>query len=102
MRLAELALAGGFVAGQMCQLGTLDVLSGKGKILIFDEVLPERAEPAAAFSFMLDMEMLVVAPGGRERTEEEFRRLLAASGFRLNRVILTDFMRLGAVEGVLA
>jgi hypothetical protein len=33
---------------------------------------------------------------------EEFRRLLAASGFRLNRVILTDFMRLGVVEGVLA
>jgi len=37
-------------------------MNGKGKILIFDEVLPERAAPAAAFSFMLDMEMLVVAP----------------------------------------
>jgi hypothetical protein len=51
---------------------------------------------------MLDMEMLVVSSGGRERTGEEFRRLPAASGFRLNRVILTDFMRLGVVEGVLA
>jgi O-methyltransferase/methyltransferase family protein len=76
-------------------------MRGKAKILIFDEVLPERAEPADAFSFMLDMEMLMVAPGGRERTEEEFRRLLATSGFRLNRVILTDFMRLGIVEGIL-
>jgi hypothetical protein len=38
--------------------------------------------PRAAFS---DLNMLV-GPGGRERTREEFEALLAASGFRLTRV----------------
>ncbi|MFL5343381.1 MAG: methyltransferase [Hyalangium sp.] len=37
---------------------------------------------------LLDVEMLVLV-GGRERTEEEFRGLLAASGFSLVRVVNT-------------
>jgi SAM-dependent methyltransferase len=75
-------------------------MNGKGRLLILDEVLPERAEPSDAASFMFDMEMLLVAPGGRERTEEEFRQLLAGAGFKLNRVFPTGFMRLGVVEGL--
>jgi ubiquinone/menaquinone biosynthesis C-methylase UbiE len=37
---------------------------------------------------LLDLEMLVLV-GGRERTEEEFRAMLAASGFALQRVVPT-------------
>lgn len=37
---------------------------------------------------LLDLEMLVLV-GGRERTEEEFRAMLAASGFSLTRVVPT-------------
>lgn len=37
---------------------------------------------------LLDLEMLVLV-GGRERTEEEFRRMLAAAGFSLLRVVPT-------------
>ncbi|HEX8177976.1 MAG TPA: methyltransferase [Pyrinomonadaceae bacterium] len=56
------------------------------KILILDMVIPEGNEPH--FGKILDLEMLV-SPGGVERTETEFRELLAASGFRLNRVVPT-------------
>jgi hypothetical protein len=38
---------------------------------------------------MLDIEMLVMTVGGRERTEAEFGALFAASGLRLNRVVPT-------------
>jgi hypothetical protein len=32
---------------------------------------------------------MLIFPGGRERTEKEFRELLASSGWRLTRVIPT-------------
>ena len=38
---------------------------------------------------LLDVHMMVL-PGGRERTEAEFAQLLAASGLRLTRVIVTS------------
>jgi hypothetical protein len=76
-------------------------MNRESKLLILDEVLPERANPADALSFLFDVEMLTVTPGGRERTEEEFRLLLSGSGFRLNRIIPTGFMRLSVVEGLL-
>jgi hypothetical protein len=48
--------------------------------------VPEGGEPH--YSKMLDLEMLV-SPGGMERTAEEYRALLAASGFRLTQIIPT-------------
>ena len=58
------------------------------RLLVVDEVLPRRADTAdAAAAFLLDLEMLVMTSGGRERTEDEFRSLLAASGFTLARVV---------------
>jgi hypothetical protein len=41
----------------------------------------------------------MVITGGLERTEEEFRRLLDASGFRLVRVIPTN-SPIGIIEAV--
>ncbi|HEX5992989.1 MAG TPA: methyltransferase, partial [Thermomicrobiales bacterium] len=37
----------------------------------------------------LDLQMLVLTPGGRERTEQEFRSLLWGAGFDLQKVIPT-------------
>ena len=37
----------------------------------------------------LDLNMLVLSEGGRERTEEEYRMLLDEAGFTLTRVIPT-------------
>lgn len=44
-------------------------------LLLIEQVLPERLEAGAAAQAVarLDLQMLVLTPGGRERTEEEFR-----------------------------
>jgi SAM-dependent methyltransferase len=59
-------------------------------LLIVERVMPEKAEQGqAAEAYLLDLEMLVNTPGGRERTEAEFRALLAAAGFTMTRVVPT-------------
>jgi len=60
-----------------------------GVLLIVERVMPEMAENGASMEpFLLDLEMLV-GPGGRERTEAEYRALLAASGLTLTGVTPT-------------
>ncbi|MGB8472724.1 MAG: methyltransferase [Candidatus Acidiferrum sp.] len=56
-----------------------------GKLLVVDSVI----QPSNDFSpgKFLDLEMLIF--GGCERTEKQFRDLLAASGWRLNRIVQT-------------
>jgi len=66
------------------------------RLLIVEMVIPEANVPF--FGKILDMEMLVVL-GGRERTEEEFRRLLEASGFRLDRIVPTP-SPFSVIEGI--
>jgi hypothetical protein len=61
-----------------------------GRILILEEVYPERVDLSdecrgAAANDVL----MLVCTGGRQRSEAEFRDLLAASGFRLSRVVPT-------------
>jgi len=68
-----------------------------GKILIVDAVIP--AGNRAHFGKLLDLEMLVLTPRGRERTQAQFRGLLRRSGFRLRRVVSTD-THLSIVEGI--
>jgi O-methyltransferase domain len=57
-----------------------------GKVLIVEMVVPPPNVPHPAK--MLDIVMLAV-PGGRERTADEYRALLAKAGLRLTRVIPT-------------
>ncbi len=70
-----------------------------GKVLIVDAVIPPGNGPH--FGKLLDLEMLVLTPRGRERTRAEFRELLKRSGFRLRRVVSTA-THLSVVEGVRA
>ena len=58
-----------------------------GRLILVDCVVPENNEPH--FSKFIDLNMLVMT-GGKERTEKEFRELLAAAGFKLLRVIPTE------------
>ncbi len=60
-------------------------------LLLIEQVLPERLEagPAAQRLARLDLQMLVLTPGGRERTEGEFRSLLQEASFELRAVIPT-------------
>lgn len=56
------------------------------RLLLAETVVPPLNEPS--FAKLLDLEMLVL-PGGVERTEPEYRNLLAAGGFRLTRILPT-------------
>jgi hypothetical protein len=58
-----------------------------GTLLIIDAVLKASNVPDPGK--LMDLNMLVMAPGGRERTEAEFRALLGDAGFSLTRVIPT-------------
>lgn len=58
-----------------------------GRLLLVEMVLPSGNEPHPGK--MLDM-MMLVASGGQERTEAEYRDLLGKAGFELNRVVPTS------------
>ncbi len=61
-------------------------LEPAGTLLLVEMVIPPDNQPSPAQA--MDLNMLVLL-GGRERTEEEYRRLLQAVGSRLERVIPT-------------
>jgi O-methyltransferase domain/Dimerisation domain len=74
-------------------------LGPRGKVLIVDPVVPSHTTPH--YGKLLDLEMLVLTPRGRERTKTEFVRLLRGAGFRLSRVIATE-SPLSVIEAVKA
>ncbi|MFH1300180.1 MAG: methyltransferase [Planctomycetota bacterium] len=57
------------------------------KLLVVDSVIPAGNEPFAGK--FLDLVMLLI-PGGKERTAEEFRSLFEQAGFELIRIIPTE------------
>ena len=57
-----------------------------GKLLVVDSVIQENSEPH--FGKLIDLEMLLM-PGGRERTEAEFRALFARAGFAITKIVPT-------------
>ena len=59
-----------------------------GRVLVCEMVVSD--EPGPTPAKLLDIEMLVMTVGGKERTPEEFRELFASSGLRLNRIVATD------------
>jgi SAM-dependent methyltransferase len=61
-------------------------LAPNGKLLLVEMVVPRDNRPSPAQA--MDLNMLVLL-GGRERTEEEYQRLLQGGGFMLDRVIPT-------------
>ncbi len=58
-----------------------------GRLLVCEMVVTD--EPGPTPAKMLDIEMLVMTVGGKERTEAEFAELFAASGLKLNRIVPT-------------
>ena len=61
-------------------------MNEKGKVLIVEMVVPEGNAPSP--SKVMDVQMLI-ATGGKERTEAEYQKLLESSGFNLTRIIPT-------------
>lgn len=73
-------------------------LPENGKLILVEAVVPPGDE--MHFAKFIDLNMLVMT-GGRERTEEEFRQLYEAAGFRLNRIVPTE-SPFSVIEGVKA
>ncbi|MCX7595776.1 MAG: acetylserotonin O-methyltransferase, partial [Fischerella sp.] len=63
-------------------------MKAQGRLLVIDFVIP----PGNQFygSKFIDVNMLVMCPGGRIRTEEEFQHLFQAAGFRITKIIPTE------------
>lgn len=63
-----------------------EAMAPGGRVLVAENVIPPGNRPN--WGKLLDINMLVVT-GGKERTREEFRDLLARAGLRLRRVVPT-------------
>ena len=61
-------------------------MNAGGRVLIIEMVLPPADTPHPGK--MLDV-MMLVGPGGQERTAQEYDALLDKAGFRLNRIVPT-------------
>lgn len=64
------------------------VMQPNGKVLLVEMVISPRNEPH--LSKLLDIEMLVMTDGGKERSENEYQALYKAAGLQLTRVIPTE------------
>ena len=58
-----------------------------GRVVLIEAIVP--AGPQADLGKLIDLEMMLM-PGGRERTEEEFDALFARAGFEMTRVVPTE------------
>jgi ubiquinone/menaquinone biosynthesis C-methylase UbiE len=67
-----------------------------GRLLVVESVIPPGNEPFGGK--FLDLVMLLI-PGGKERTEGEYRTLFAQAGFELKRVVPTG-TDVSVIEGV--
>lgn len=63
------------------------VIPATGCLVLAEAVLDD--SPAPHFAKMIDVEMIAFV-GGKERTADEFRQLLAQAGFELRRIIPTQ------------
>jgi hypothetical protein len=62
-------------------------MPGHAKLLVCEKLIPPDDGPSLAKT--MDLVMLVMTDGGRERTEQEFRELFARAGLRLARIVPT-------------
>jgi hypothetical protein len=74
-------------------------LGGKrGRVILLESVLQPGDAPD--FGKIIDLEMMVM-PGGRERTADEFRGLFASAGFAMTRIVRTE-SPLSIVEAIVS
>jgi hypothetical protein len=65
------------------------------RLLVIEGVIPPGNDPC--FGKLLDLTMLTL-PGGKERTEDEYRALFRAGGFELTRIVPTQ-AEVSVIEG---
>ncbi len=62
-------------------------LPAHGRVLVIEQIV--NSTPELSFAKLLDLEMLALTIGGRERTEPEFGELFASAGLKLRQVFPT-------------
>ncbi len=72
-----------------------EVIPDDGRLLIVEAVIPPGNDPFPAK--FLDLTMLVI-PGGKERTREEYEALFAEAGFSLSQIVPTS-TEMSVIEG---
>ena len=71
-----------------------------GKLLLVERIMPARLEATSRHHAIAQADLtMLLGPGGRERTEAEFRILLESTGFRPTRFIATA-LEYSIVEGI--
>ncbi len=75
-----------------------NVMKANGRVLLVESVITDRNQHD--FGKLLDIEMLV-SPGGKERTAEEYADLFDRAGLRLTRIVPTQ-SPYSVIEAVLA
>jgi hypothetical protein len=73
------------------------VMPDNGKVLVAEQVIPPGNQPF--MGKFLDLHMLAVTSGGRERTEAEYRALFEKAGFKLTRIVPTQ-REVSIIEGI--
>jgi len=59
-------------------------MAANGKIVVFETMIhDEYSNPEGKVN---DVHMMMVTPGGKERTSKEFRKLFNAAGFALDNI----------------
>jgi hypothetical protein len=58
----------------------------RGRVILLESVIPPGNAPD--LGKIIDLEMLLM-PGGKERTAEEFEKLFAQAGFQLTKIVPT-------------
>jgi hypothetical protein len=71
-------------------------MSDAAKLLVVESVIPPGNDPFGGK--FLDLVMLLI-PGGKERTADEYRVLFHQAGFELTRIVPTDG-EISVIEGV--
>ncbi len=74
-------------------------VTGAGRVYIVEHVVPSASDPH--FSKLYDIHMMCWG-SGRERTESEYARLLAAAGWKAVMTLYPDSRRMGVVVGARA
>jgi len=65
----------------------------QGKLLLVERLMPERVDPEdarARVNLLMDVNVMLMTPGGRERREAEHRRLIARAGLQVSQVLRTS------------
>lgn len=67
-----------------------DVIPADGTLMLMEFLLEPGNDPSTARTKLMDVNMMVFAPGGRDRTLDEYQQLLQAGGFQFTRVTPTS------------